>query len=30
MSVEMSFRRKYVDDKFGVYGYFWKAVPVSE
>jgi len=28
MPMEMSFRRKYVDDKFGVHGYFWKAVPV--
>jgi len=28
MPVEMSFRRKYVDEKFGVHGYFWKAVPV--
>ncbi|MDY6852881.1 MAG: OB-fold domain-containing protein, partial [Thermodesulfobacteriota bacterium] len=28
MPVEMSFRRKYVDNKFGVHGYFWKAVPV--
>jgi 3-hydroxy-3-methylglutaryl CoA synthase len=27
MSVEMSFRRKYVDEKFGIHGYFWKAVP---
>jgi len=30
MTVEMSFRRKYVDDKFGVHGYFWKAVPVLD
>lgn len=30
MPVEMSFRKKYVDDKFGVHGYFWKAVPASE
>ena len=28
MPVEMSFRRKYVDQKFGIHGYFWKAVPV--
>ena len=28
MPVEMSFRKKYVDEKFGVHGYFWKAVPV--
>ena len=27
MPVEMSFRRKYVDDKFGIHGYFWKAAP---
>jgi len=27
MSVQMSFRRKYVDYAHGVYGYFWKAVP---
>ncbi|MBL0699471.1 MAG: hydroxymethylglutaryl-CoA synthase family protein [Desulfosarcina sp.] len=30
MSLEMSFRKKYVDTKFGVHGYFWKAVPVIE
>jgi len=29
MPVEMSFRKKYVDDKFGIHGYFWKAVPVT-
>jgi uncharacterized OB-fold protein len=28
MPMEMSFRRKYVDEKFGMHGYFWKAVPV--
>ncbi len=28
MPVEMSFRKKYVDEQFGVHGYFWKAVPV--
>ncbi|HIH78429.1 MAG TPA: 3-hydroxy-3-methylglutaryl CoA synthase [Halobacteria archaeon] len=28
MPVEMSFRRKYVDEKRGFYGYAWKAVPV--
>jgi hydroxymethylglutaryl-CoA synthase len=27
MLVELSFRRRYVDDKSGVVGYFWKAVP---
>ena len=27
MPVEMSFRKKYVDEKFGIHGYFWKAVP---
>ncbi|MCD6225435.1 MAG: hydroxymethylglutaryl-CoA synthase family protein [Deltaproteobacteria bacterium] len=30
MPVEMSFRKKYVDTKFGIHGYFWKAVPVIE
>ena len=28
MLVEMTFRRKYIDEKRGNYGYFWKAVPV--
>ena len=28
MPVEMSFRKKYVDEKSGIHGYFWKAVPV--
>jgi len=28
MKVEMSFRRKYVDEKSGFHSYFWKAVPV--
>jgi uncharacterized OB-fold protein len=28
MPVEMSFRKKYVDEQFGIHGYFWKAVPV--
>jgi uncharacterized OB-fold protein len=28
--VAMSFRRKYTDDKRGISGYFWKAVPVKE
>ncbi|MEE8471329.1 MAG: OB-fold domain-containing protein [Dehalococcoidia bacterium] len=28
MPVEMSFRRKYVDDVRGIHGYFWKAVPL--
>lgn len=28
MKVEMSFRKKYTDEKFGIHGYFWKAVPV--
>jgi uncharacterized OB-fold protein len=27
MPMEMSFRRKYVDEKYGMHGYFWKAVP---
>jgi len=30
MSVEMSFRRKYLDEAFGVHGYFWKAIPSTE
>jgi len=30
LKVEMSFRKKYVDKKFGVHAYFWKAVPVME
>lgn len=30
MPVEMSFRKKYMDEKFGIHGYFWKAVPVIE
>jgi uncharacterized OB-fold protein len=29
MPVEMSFRKKYVDEKNGMHGYFWKAVPVK-
>ncbi|MBN1571575.1 MAG: hydroxymethylglutaryl-CoA synthase family protein [Deltaproteobacteria bacterium] len=28
--VKLSFRRKYYDDKRGIHGYFWKAVPVTE
>jgi hydroxymethylglutaryl-CoA synthase len=28
MPVEMSFRKKYVDEKWGIHGYFWKAIPV--
>jgi len=30
MEVEMSFRRKFVDEKFGVISYFWKAVPALD
>lgn len=30
MSVLMSFRRKYYDEKRDISGYFWKAVPVKE
>ena len=30
MPIEMSFRKKYVDEKSGIHGYFWKAVPVME
>ena len=29
MDVEMSFRRKYLDQKRGISGYFWKAVPIK-
>ncbi len=28
MPVEMTFRRRYLDESRGVYGYFWKATPV--
>ena len=28
MPLEMSFRKKYLDEKAGIHGYFWKAVPV--
>jgi uncharacterized OB-fold protein len=30
MTVEMSFRRRYVDEKFGIHGYFWKIIPAME
>jgi uncharacterized OB-fold protein len=30
MTVEMSFRRKYRDQKRDIAGYFWKAVPIKE
>ncbi|MEW6613887.1 MAG: OB-fold domain-containing protein [Thermodesulfobacteriota bacterium] len=30
MQVEMTFRRKYVDEQKGIHGYFWKMVPVIE
>jgi 3-hydroxy-3-methylglutaryl CoA synthase len=30
MAVAMSFRRKYIDKKRDISGYFWKAVPVKE
>jgi 3-hydroxy-3-methylglutaryl CoA synthase len=30
MSVEMSFRRKYLDESFGIHGYYWKAIPSTE
>ncbi|MBT3366035.1 MAG: 3-hydroxy-3-methylglutaryl CoA synthase [Nitrospina sp.] len=30
MSVEMSFRKKYSDQKRGIAGYFWKAVPLRD
>jgi len=28
--VKMSFRRKYADERRGIYSYFWKAVPLAE
>jgi hypothetical protein len=27
MPVEMSLRRRYVDERGGIIGYFWKAIP---
>lgn len=30
LPVEMSFRRKYFDEKRGIHSYFWKAVPTKE
>lgn len=30
MPVDMSFRKKYYDEKRGIHGYFWKAVPREE
>jgi uncharacterized OB-fold protein len=30
MPMKMTFRRKYVDEARGVYGYFWKAMPIKE
>ncbi|MDY7032666.1 MAG: OB-fold domain-containing protein [Thermodesulfobacteriota bacterium] len=30
MPVEMSFRKKYVDENTGTHGYFWKTIPVIE
>jgi len=30
MPVELSFRRRYVDERSGIVGYFWKAVPIRE
>jgi 3-hydroxy-3-methylglutaryl CoA synthase len=30
MPVEMSLRRKYLDEPRGIHGYFWKAVPIRE
>jgi 3-hydroxy-3-methylglutaryl CoA synthase len=30
MCVEMSLRRKYFDEPRGIYGYFWKAIPIVE
>ena len=28
--MEMTFRKKYFDEKRGIYGYFWKAMPARE
>jgi len=30
MPVEMSLRRKYLDEPRGIHGYFWKAIPLRE
>jgi uncharacterized OB-fold protein len=30
MHVEMSLRRKYSDEPRGIYGYYWKAIPIVE
>jgi hydroxymethylglutaryl-CoA synthase len=30
MPVEISLRRKYIDEKGGIFGYFWKAVPIRD
>ncbi|MDH5364713.1 MAG: OB-fold domain-containing protein [Dehalococcoidia bacterium] len=30
MPVEMSLRRKYLDESRGIHGYFWKAIPIRE
>lgn len=30
MPVDMTFRKKYYDDKRGIHGYFWKAMPRKE
>jgi hydroxymethylglutaryl-CoA synthase len=30
MPVEMSFRRKYLDEPRGIHGYFWKAIPIKD
>lgn len=30
MPVEMSLRRKYLDEPRGIHGYFWKAIPIRE
>jgi len=30
MPMKMTFRRKYVDEARGIYGYFWKIMPVRE
>lgn len=30
MPVELTFRKKYYDDRRGIHGYFWKATPITQ
>jgi uncharacterized OB-fold protein len=30
MPLEMTFRKKFFDERRDVYGYFWKAMPIRE